>query len=265
MDKVPAEHAFLDLSDYARPLARWLAEHVPSFVTPIHLTLSFLFVGLAAAVLFAQDRYLPWAGALLLFKSLLDAADGSLARVRQKPSRVGRFLDSVCDVFVTIAVFSGIAFAEWRSHPADGSVWLLAAVAALSATLQGSVYSFYYVSYRGQTGGDPTSQVRETAQGYAGDNPLVLAVLYGLYRLIYSWQDHLMAWLDQSLAPNTPVSPWFLTAASVLGLGTQLLMVAFCAAFNQPILSLFLFAIPFNLYGLGLFFVRYATRLSTKP
>src|SRR5258706_7682382 len=100
MDKVPTESAFFDLSDYARLPARWLAKHVPASLTPVHLTLAFTGVGALAAWFMALNRFLPFAGLLLLLKSLLDAADGSLARIRRRPSRVGRFLDSVCDFFV---------------------------------------------------------------------------------------------------------------------------------------------------------------------
>ncbi len=264
MDKVPARYAFVDVSDYARPAARWLVERLPAFVTPIHLTLAFTLAGAGAAWLFALDRYLPLAGVLLLLKSLLDAADGSLARLRQRPSRVGRFLDSVCDFLVTIMVFGGIAFDEWHIVPSDWSIWVLAGGAALSATLQCSVYSYYYVRYRAQTGGDQTSKVAETGEGYADDNPLLLTILYQLYRLIYSWQDALMGVLDGWVAGDAPVTPHFLTATSLLGLGTQLLVLAVCAIIGQPILALLLFVLPFNLYWLGLLFLRYATRLSTQ-
>lgn len=264
MDKVPAQHAFFDLSDYARPLARRLAENLPAFVTPIHLTLAFTVVGLAAAWLFALGRYLPWAAALLLLKSLLDAADGSLARIRQRPSRVGRFLDSVCDVLVTLVVFAAIAWNEWQLHSFSLAIWWLALFAALSATFQCSIYSYYYVRYRAQTGGDQTSQTHETARGVAGDNPLALAILFNLYRLIYSWQDAVLDRLDGLLAPNRPVSGRFLTLASVLGLGTQLLALAICAVFNQPVLGLILFVGPFNLYAMALLGLRYASRFSTQ-
>jgi phosphatidylglycerophosphate synthase len=262
MDKVPPQHAFLDLSDYARPAARWLVDRLPPFVTPIHLTLSFTLVGAAAALLLAVDRYPPLAGFLLLVKSALDAADGSLARARNRPSRVGRFLDSVCDFLVTIMVFCGIAFAHWRVHR-DANVWLLAASAILSATLQCTVFSYYYVRYRAQTGGDETSRLRETAEGYAGDNPAVLAILYQLYRVIYGWQDSLMAALDQRLAPNAPVPRGFLTATTLLGLGTQLLVTAASAAVGQPMVALWLFVSLFNLYWAALLMVRFVTRNST--
>lgn len=254
MDKVPSQAAFLDLSDYARPAALWLVRTLlPTPITPIHLTLAFTGVGFAAAALFALDRWLPLAGALLLIKSMLDAADGSLARARQKPSRVGRFLDSVCDFVVTVAVFFGIAFAQQAI-----GYWLLAALAVLFATLQGSAFSYYYVRYRAQTGGDQTSKVDESGRGgYAWDNPTALKVVHTLYRLIYSWQDMLMDRLDRWLAPEgVQLKSPFLTATTVLGLGSQLFVTAICAALGQPVVALWSFVTVFNAYWLALLVVR---------
>ena len=258
MDKVPPQAAFLDLSDYARPAALWLVRTLlPTPITSIHLTLAFTGVGFAAAALFALNRWLPLAGALLLIKSMLDAADGSLARARQKPSRVGRFLDSVCDFAVTVAIFGGIA-AGRQMQTGETGYWLLAALAVLFATLQGSAFSYYYVRYRAQTGGDQTSKVDEnTGGGYAWDNPTALRILHTLYRLIYSWQDALMDRLDRWLAPKgVQLKPSFLTATTVLGLGSQLLFTAICAALGQPVVALWLFVTAFNVYWLALLLIR---------
>jgi phosphatidylglycerophosphate synthase len=258
MDKVPPQAAFLDLSDYARPAALWLVRTLlPTPITAIHLTLAFTGVGLVAAALFLLDRWLPLAGALLLIKSMLDAADGSLARARQRPSRVGRFLDSVCDFVVTVAVFGGIAAGQ-QLRTGEISYWLLAAFAVLFATLQGSVFSYYYVRYRAQTGGDQTSKVDENAGGgYTWDNPTALQILHTLYRLIYSWQDALMDRLDRFIAPKgAQLKPTFLTATTVLGLGSQLLVIAACAALGQPVVALWSFVTVFNVYWLALLVVR---------
>ena len=111
LDKVQPADKFLDLSDYARPIARRLTRAlVNTRITPIQITIAYTLTGLTAAVLFATGTYLNGliAGVLLLVKSMLDAVDGSLARARERPSRVGRFLDSICDYFITAAVFCGL-------------------------------------------------------------------------------------------------------------------------------------------------------------
>ena len=46
----------------------------------------------------------------LIFKSILDAADGELARVKQKPSNTGRYLDSVADIILNALFFISIWF-----------------------------------------------------------------------------------------------------------------------------------------------------------
>ena len=258
MDKVPAQHGFLDLSDYARPLARWLAQQlVPTPITPIHLTLLFTLVGSLAALLFAVHRWLPLAGLLLLLKSLLDAADGSLARLRERPSRVGRFLDSVCDFVVNALVFGGIAASE-AARTGQAEFLGLGLAALICATLQGSVFSYYFVRYRHQVGGDRTSRVVEAdTEGYAWDHPAALRVLHVLYKFIYGWQDVLMEALDRRLVPaSAPLRPAFLTATTVLGMGTQLLVTAVCAAVGRPAFALWLFVTVFNIYWLILLIIR---------
>lgn len=259
MEKVPAHRAFVDLSDYARPAARWLVRRLlPTPVSPLHITLAYTAVGLAAASLFALDRWLLLAAALLL-KSMLDAADGALARARQRPSRVGRFLDSVCDFVVTAAVFAGITLGESR-RTGSGANWLLAIAAVLFATLQGSVFSYYSVRYRTDVGGDRTSAVREeSARGYPWDNPPLLRLLHALYRIIYGWQDRLMDWIDRRvlrLPADSALPPSFLTATTVLGLGMQLLVVAACAALGQPAWALWAFVTVFNGYWIILLVYR---------
>jgi len=258
--KVPPAYDFLDISDYARPVARWLVSVLlDKPVSPVQITLAFTVVGLAAALLFAVDHGLWVAALLLLVKSALDGADGSLARARGAPSRVGRFLDSVCDFIVNLAVFAGIAVGAIQRG--NSLALLLVALAALiSAMLQVSLFNRFYVLYRAQTGGDQTSHVTEDeAGGYRGDNPAWLRPLYAAYRIIYGWQDVLVGYLDETLAPHQPpLSARFLTAASILGLGTQLLVIAVCAVLGIPILSLLLFLTAFNSYALILLVLRRA-------
>jgi hypothetical protein len=93
--------------------------------------------------------------------------------------------------------------------------------------------------------------------GYAWDNPTALKVVHTLYRLIYSWQDWLMDRLDRWLAPEgAQLKPSFLTATTVLGLGSQLLATAICAALGQPVAALWSFVTLFNVYWLALLVIR---------
>jgi len=262
VDKVPTSYAFLDFSDYARPVARWLVRRLlpHTRVSPNHLTMAFTVAGLAAAGLLALDRWLVAAAILVLVKSGLDAADGALARGRGRPSRVGRFFDSVMDFVVNGALCGGIA-AGAVARGAQPDVYGLALVALVSALLQVSIFNHYYIRYRAQVGGDRTSQVSESAATqYPWDNPTTLRWLFAAYRAIYGWQDALVAALDKALAGSAqrPISPAFMTAVSGLGLGTQLLILAACAAVGQPAWALWLFVTVFNVYAVGLMLVRRA-------
>ena len=256
--KVPPSQAFFDLSDLAGPAGRWLALRlVDSAVTPIQLTLAFTAVGLAAALLLAIGRGAWLAAALLVIKSALDAADGGLSRARRHPSRVGRFLDSDCDFVVNVAVYAGIA-AGVVGRTGQLAYVPLAFLALISAMLQVSLFNHYYVRYRQATGGDQTSQVSEDEPaGYAWDNPALLGPLYLAYRLIYGWQDAVVSRLDRLAAPSeAPIGRGFMTAVSVMGLGTQLLLVALCAVLGRPEWSLWLLVTVFNVYAAGLILSR---------
>ena len=105
MSKLPKENKFIDLSDYGRPLAKVIANSLKNTaVTPIHVTIGFIISGLIAIYCIIQGYF--WLAAFfLILKSILDAADGELARVKQKPSYTGRYLDSVSDIILNASFF----------------------------------------------------------------------------------------------------------------------------------------------------------------
>jgi phosphatidylglycerophosphate synthase len=262
LDKVTPEAHFLDLSDYARPAARIITRSlVNTAIRPIHITFGYTVIGFVAAMLFAtgsqSDAII--AGVLLLIKSTLDAVDGSLARARNRPSRVGRFLDSICDYFINAAVFLGIAIA--------GNSWsleriLLAFIALESATWQGTAFNYYYVYYRTMTGGDTTSKLKESDdERYPWDDPSALRILVRLYRIIYGWQDALLGRIDRRITPDRAAAIYrdkrVLTATTAMGLGFQLLLIAACAWIGHPHWALWLFTGPMNVYWVIIIVIRY--------
>ena len=46
------------------------------------------------------NGYYKTAAILIILKSVLDAADGELARLKQKPSYTGRYYDSIADIIL---------------------------------------------------------------------------------------------------------------------------------------------------------------------
>jgi hypothetical protein len=257
LDKVDARHSFLDLSDYARPLARVLTRWlVPTSVSPIHVTLAFTALGVAAGALYATGSVgaAAAAGVLLVLKSLLDAVDGSLARARGRPSRVGRFLDSVCDYVVNAAVLFGIG---WSQSTETGSAWPLgvALLALEMMTWQGTTFNHYYVRYRHLIGGDTTSRIEESDdEPYPWDHPAALRALLGAYRVIYGWQDLWMTRLDTWITRD-PESPTYtdrrlLTLTTTMGLGFQLLVFAVLSWLGRAVWIPWLVLGPYSLLWL---------------
>lgn len=245
-EKLPRTARFIDISDYARPLAVWIARRLKNTrVIAPHVTAAFGVVGLTAAVCYAIGGYrLALIGAAgMQIKNILDAVDGSLARLQNRPSRIGRFLDSITDAVVALALYSGLALAVARDRPIAYAV-VVSAVALMLGLLQGTVFNFYYVSYRARRRGDTTSRVyeevtRDDLDHYHG-RPSALELLRRLiavYNVIYGWQDALIRRIDRWAAEplHTPDGHEiavalrddraFLTAVSALGPGLQILVL----------------------------------------
>ncbi len=244
--KLPDSARFTDLSDYARPIAVRIARGLmDTSVVASHVTAVWGIMGLAAAFCYATGEYgfaLVGAG-LMQAKNILDAVDGSLARFQARPSRVGRFLDSIGDAAVSAAVFAGLAVAIAAERPPAYAV-LLAAAALVLGLLQGSLFNYYSVRYRARRGGDATSRVRErlTAEDRArySSRPHALALLrllIGAYGWIYGWQDRLVQRIDgwavrplesrgrDDEADALRSDHRHLTAVSALGPGVQILLL----------------------------------------
>jgi phosphatidylglycerophosphate synthase len=83
------------LSHWFTPIAR------ASPLSPTTITLLALFLNMVAALLMAFGAQRPWfflmAVAFVTVGGLADALDGIVARLQQKESRFGDFLDHVCD------------------------------------------------------------------------------------------------------------------------------------------------------------------------
>jgi hypothetical protein len=107
-----------------------------------------------------------------------------------------------------------------------------------------------------------TSRADESAlDAKVGDNLVILKILQSLYRIVYGWQDALVDHIDRWITPHdTEVKPSFLTAASVLGLGSQLLVIAIFSIVGRPIWALWVIVTLFNPYVLALFAYRLVWR-----
>ncbi|WP_439151204.1 CDP-alcohol phosphatidyltransferase family protein [Winogradskyella sp.] len=221
MSKLPKANKFIDLSDYGRPAARIISTALKDTrFTPIHVTIGFIISGLFAVVCIIYGYY--WLAAFfLIFKSILDAADGELARIKQTPSYTGRYLDSVADIILNAIIF----LALWQIT--DANIWYTI-LAFLGIQLQGTLYNYYYVILRNRFNGDTTSRIFEDSTPIAlkGEKQKNVNTLFRLYKLFYGSFDKTIYFLDQS-APKGKILPkWLMTALSTFGLGFQLLIIA---------------------------------------
>ncbi len=105
MSKLPKAYRFIDLSDYGRPVAKIIAHSLKKTAfTPIHVTFGFIISGVIGIVCIINN-YLWAASFFLIFKSILDAADGELARLKKTPSYTGRYFDSIADIILNLFIF----------------------------------------------------------------------------------------------------------------------------------------------------------------
>jgi len=227
MSKLPAQNQFLDLSDYGRPAARIIAKFLKNTsFTPIHVTIMFILAGLIAIACIFYGYY--WATAFfLILKSILDAADGELARIKKTPSYTGRYLDSVSDIILNLLILMTI----W--YVTDGSL-VYAILAFFGLQLQGTLYNYYYVILRKKYGGDTTSRVfeYEAPTAMKGEHQKNVNLLFKVYTLLYGAFDRIIYHLDRKAVESKRLPKWFMTGVSTFGLGFQLLIIGFMLAFD---------------------------------
>jgi archaetidylinositol phosphate synthase len=146
-----------------------------SRVPPTAVVLVHTAVGIGAA--FAVYRGELVAGALLIqLKTLLDNADGRLARATGRVTLFGRYLDTEADLVVNALLFAALG-------RATGEPWLaLAAFLVLTATLSVAfTLSRAYWRAHGRSVSDPP------ATGSPGERALA-----AVYRAVFGWQDRLL-------------------------------------------------------------------------
>ncbi|HEX3291561.1 MAG TPA: CDP-alcohol phosphatidyltransferase family protein [Gaiella sp.] len=155
--------------------------------------------GMAAAFELARGELLLAAG-LLVVKTVLDGADGALARAAGRETAFGRYLDSDCDLISNAALFAALGYATGRP--------LAAVVGFLASTF---VLSLNFNLRRLHSG----TQAMPAGGGWPRR----------LYELVYAPQDCLADRLVRR--PPTLSTLWILHN---IGLATQHTAIAVCLA-----------------------------------
>jgi archaetidylinositol phosphate synthase len=108
------------LAGAEKRLLVWMAERMPSWIHPDHLTifgfLAQLMTGVSYA--FARSSQLGLTGAIvfLILNWFGDSMDGTLARVRQRQrQRYGFYVDHMLDSIGAVALMSGLAFSGYMN------------------------------------------------------------------------------------------------------------------------------------------------------
>jgi archaetidylinositol phosphate synthase len=192
----------------------------PLRVPPPAVVLASGAAGVAGAVELARG-HLVVAALLVQLKTVLDNADGQLARLTNRVTVLGRYLDSEIDLLVDAALFAAIG---WY---ADAPFAALAGFVALTAVL--SLNFNLERLYRGASTSAPN------ARG-------VTAVLQRVYALAYGWQDALIErFVDRRLrrasgeARTAYHDRMTVTVFANLGMSTQLAAFGLCVGFGHPL------------------------------
>ncbi len=231
--------------DYAfRPLATLVvAALAPLRVPPPAVVVAGAAAGLAAAVETGRSE-LVGAALLLQLKTLLDNADGQLARASGRITAFGRYLDTECDLVVNAALFSSLGYVTGRP-------WL-ALAGFVSVTIVLSVDFNLVRLYRRELG--------ETADEIEAGTRAA-RVLERVYGVVFGPQDRLVESLvDRRLrgaGPRSRLAYHDVATLSVLanlGLSTQLLALGVCLAAGAP--SAYLWIAVGSGIALGPLFLR---------
>jgi hypothetical protein len=224
-----------------RPAAGMLVRLLyPTSITPNQVTLLSTFVGLLAAALYLANTWTMTiaAGLCVTAKDLLDSADGQLARARGLYSRTGRFLDSIGDFAVNLAIFGALGLVCAINHDRP-AYFLLALAGFLGISLRISSHVFAQTAFLhledAYTLNRLTEEIRE--EDLHGD-PTALA-LQRVFRILYGWQDALMVRIDrwsrkgefQSAEQRRAwhADPVALRLSGLVGMGTELFLLTLCS------------------------------------
>ncbi len=111
---------------FQRPPARLLSRLLlPTRVSPNHVTLGAMVVGLCGAVVASGGGYVRSivACALVWLGAVIDCVDGDLARLRIEGSKLGEWLDTLADDVSTMGLLLGLAVGLHAEGM--GELWLL--------------------------------------------------------------------------------------------------------------------------------------------
>lgn len=237
----------IDLSEWGRPFARIMARFLKQKpisviqVTNLHLLLTF-FCGWLIL-----EGHTIIACSLLIVKGVIDAVDGELARIRERPSHVGRYWDTVADTIGLIVIMwaFGSLFA-WKTS--------LTCVLILATLFQYSLFNHYSILMRSLGSGDATSRIDERVRPVAHpwEKQSNVNIFHTIYLIFFSWQDRIISGLSGKGSKDLVFE---LTVSSTLGFGMQSLII-FALAVTENLSYLPELILVFNTSMMALVLLR---------
>ena len=237
----------------ARPRVEYVSEYffrriahlcvllmLPLRVQPTWLVVFHSCLGVLAGGLIASGQ-LVWAAALIQIKTVLDNADGQLARASGMVSETGRYLDTEGDFVVNAALFAGLGALTGQ--------WVLALLAFAVFTLLLSVDFNWEYLYRTERG-----EGFRAAPDSSREHQALLRGLQRFYEHVFKPQD---LWIRRvaetrfaavyARCPNEQARAaarlaYFeadsLLVLANLELSTQLLILGICLVLGAPVVFL---------------------------
>jgi len=181
--------------------------------------------GIGAAVEIARGQF-GLAALLIVLKTVLDNADGQLARATRRTSAFGRYLDSEADLLVDAALFAGLGYATGAPLLALAAFVVLTTVLSVNFNLR---------------------RLYEFERGSASAEPEEGGLVRRIYALVYAPQDRAVERLvARRLRGRDEVARLaYHDRATIavlhnLGLSGQMTAFAVCLAAGRPRLELWL-------------------------
>jgi phosphatidylglycerophosphate synthase len=143
--KMPAVEEAVDMYFY-RPLAFLLVKSIyHTRITPDHLTLGAIFMGITGGVFYAfgmQQTSIIGAIFYALFV-IFDCSDGQLARLKKNGTKIGRLLDGIADYIAAIAIYVGIAVGYAQTEGKPNTMLILLFLSGASIIVHSVLVDFY--------------------------------------------------------------------------------------------------------------------------
>lgn len=166
---------------YSHYLARWMITPLLNTpVTPNHITTLRLLSGLLAAYWFSIGEYF-WTclgGLMFVISTLLDRADGELARLGKLSSKGGHWYDLICDMVVNVVIFVGIGFGVAASSGLGSWAWIMGIISGLS------VGAIFLVVFQLHTSGSHPGIAFKYPDGFDLDDSLFVIAIFAWFNAL---------------------------------------------------------------------------------